>query len=194
MVYEGRAYNVLLVSSSEKINTFLTPILTEINSYNLSTVKNIASAKREIIDKSFDFVIINTPLTDDFGTRFAIDVCEEKNICVLLLLESDNYDEIRSQVTDHGVFTLLKPTSFAIMSQALNWMAASREKLRKLEKKTTTIEKKMEEIRIVNRAKWLVIQCLKMTEPDAHRYIEKQAMDRCVSRREIAENIIKTYS
>ena len=52
----------------------------------------------------------------------------------------------------------------------------------------------MEEIRIVNRAKWLLIDSLKMSEPDAHRYIEKQAMDRCVSKKEIAESIIKTYN
>jgi response regulator NasT len=52
----------------------------------------------------------------------------------------------------------------------------------------------MEEIRIVNRAKWLLISEIKMDEPNAHRYIEKQAMDRCVSKREIAEEIIQTYS
>ena len=52
----------------------------------------------------------------------------------------------------------------------------------------------MEEIRLVNRAKWILIQHLKMNESDAHRYIEKRAMDTCVSRREIAENIIKTYT
>ena len=56
------------------------------------------------------------------------------------------------------------------------------------------IEEKMEEIRIVNRAKWLLISELKMDEPQAHRYIEKQAMDRCISKREVADEIIKTYS
>ena len=54
-------------------------------------------------------------------------------------------------------------------------------------------EEKMKEIRLVNRAKWVLIDELKMSEADAHRYIEKQAMDRCVSRREIAEEIISTY-
>ncbi|MBQ8385045.1 MAG: ANTAR domain-containing protein [Spirochaetaceae bacterium] len=49
-------------------------------------------------------------------------------------------------------------------------------------------------MRLVNKAKWLLISELKMSEPDAHRYVEKQAMDRCVSRRFIAEEIIKTYS
>ena len=51
----------------------------------------------------------------------------------------------------------------------------------------------MNEIRLVNRAKWLLISELNMTEANAHRYIEKQAMDRCVSRRQVAEEIIKTY-
>ena len=52
----------------------------------------------------------------------------------------------------------------------------------------------MAEIRLVNKAKWLLISELKMSEPDAHRYIEKQAMDRCIAKRAIAEEIIKLYS
>lgn len=52
----------------------------------------------------------------------------------------------------------------------------------------------MAEIRLVNKAKWLLISELKMSEPDAHHYIEKQAMNRCISKRFIAEEIIKTYS
>ena len=52
----------------------------------------------------------------------------------------------------------------------------------------------MEEIRIVNRAKWILIRELKLDEPEAHRYIEKQAMDRCISKRIVAEEIIKTYA
>ena len=51
----------------------------------------------------------------------------------------------------------------------------------------------MMEIKIVNRAKWTLINSLNMSEEDAHRYIEKQAMDRCVSKRAIAEEIIRSY-
>ena len=51
----------------------------------------------------------------------------------------------------------------------------------------------MEEIRIVNHAKWMLIEQLKMSESEAHRYIEKQAMDRCVTRRAVAEDILQTY-
>ena len=54
--------------------------------------------------------------------------------------------------------------------------------------------RKMEEIRQVNRAKWILLEQLKMTEEEAHHHIEKQAMDRCCSKKEIALGIIKTYT
>ncbi len=80
------------------------------------------------------------------------------------------------------------------MEAASDWLISARERIRRTEKKTLSIEEKMNEIRLVNRAKWLLISELKMTEPDAHRYIEKQAMDRCIPKRRVAEEIIKMYN
>ncbi|MCF0120554.1 MAG: ANTAR domain-containing protein, partial [Oscillospiraceae bacterium] len=55
-------------------------------------------------------------------------------------------------------------------------------------------QNKISEIRLVDRAKCILIQHLEMTEQQAHHYIEKSAMDNCVSKRKTAENIIKLYS
>ena len=52
----------------------------------------------------------------------------------------------------------------------------------------------MEEIRIVNRAKMLLMQNKEMSEQEAHRFLEKQAMDRSMKRIAVADEIIKTYS
>ena len=52
----------------------------------------------------------------------------------------------------------------------------------------------MKEIRMINKAKWLLISQLKMDEPQAHRYLEKQAMDRCITKRQMAEEIIQIYT
>ena len=62
-----------------------------------------------------------------------------------------------------------------------------------MEQRQLTVEKKMEQIRLVNRAKLLLMQCLGMTETDAHRYIEKQAMNLRLSKSQVAQNIIRTY-
>ena len=113
---------------------------------------------------------------------------------MLLLVRAELHDSTYDRVAQYGVFTLPKPISKQTFLQALAWMASTRERLRRFEKSTLTIEEKMEEIRLVNRAKWLLISELHMDEPQAHRYIEKQAMDRCVSKRTVAEEIVKTYS
>ena len=62
-----------------------------------------------------------------------------------------------------------------------------------MRKRAASLEEKMDEIRLVNRAKWILISRLSMTEEDAHRYIEKRAMNQCVSKKEIALDLIKTY-
>ena len=147
-----------------------------------------------LAEKTFDFVIINAPLPDDIGTRFAIDTCTNKQSAVLLLVKNDIHAGIHDKVVEYGVFTLPKPTSKPTMIHALSWMESARERLRQFEKKSLSIKEKMAEIRLVNKAKWILISELSMSEPDAHRYIEKQAMDRCIAKRTIAEEIIKTYT
>jgi len=72
-------------------------------------------------------------------------------------------------------------------------MESSRERLRQLEKKSLSIEEKMAEIRLVNKAKWFLISELSMSEPEAHRYIEKQAMDTRRDRTEIAQEVLENY-
>ena len=194
MSLKKRIYSVLIVSVAENLNTVLTALLPESKYAPAHVVSGISAAKRAFAERAYDYVIINSPLPDDIGTGFAIDACNSGGTVVLLMVRAELHADIYDKVAEHGVFTLPKPTSRQTITTALSWMSSARERLRKAEKKTLSIEEKMEEIRIVNHAKWLLISEIKMDEPNAHRYIEKQAMDRCISRREIAEEIIKTYS
>lgn len=194
MSLEQRAYSVLIASASENFNSALSPLLPESAFSPVHTAASISAAQRMFAEQSFDFVIINSPLPDNNGVGFAIDACTAKGTVVLLLIKSDIYMGIHAKVVPYGVFTLSKPVSKQTLAQALGWMASARERLRRVEKKTLSMEEKMEEIRLVNRAKWLLISELKMDEPHAHHYIEKQAMDLCITKRQAAEKIIKTYA
>ena len=194
MSLRERIYSILVVSATDSFTSAFADLLPETRYYPVHTVASISAAKRVLSEKPFDFIIINSPLPDDTGIRFAIDTCTTKQTAVLLLVKSDIHAEIHDKVAEYGVFTLPKPTSKPTMIHALNWMESARERLRQFEKKSLSIEEKMAEIRLVNKAKWLLISELKMNEPDAHRYIEKQAMDRCIAKRSIAEEIIKLYS
>ncbi len=194
MSLDERVYSVIVVSAAEKLNIALSDLLPESRYQPVKTVSSVSAARRAWNERSYDHVIINSPLPDDAGIRFAIDIESSQGTVVLLLARAEVYDEIREKVAQHGVFTLSRPLSRPVFTLALDWMASARERLRMLEKKTLSVEEKMEEIRVVNRAKWLLISALRMEEPQAHRYIEKQAMDRSISKREVAEEIIKTYA
>ena len=193
MSLKERVYSVLVISAKEKFNASLQSLLPESKYAPVQMVSSVSLAKRVLLERSFDFVFINTPLPDDFGTRFAIEISGNKGTVILLLVRNEVYEEVCDKVTEYGSLTLPKPASKQMVAHTLNFMAGIRERLRKLENKSLSMEEKMKEIRLVNRAKWVLIDELKMSEADAHRYIEKQAMDRCVSRREIAEEIISTY-
>ncbi len=191
MSLRERAYSILIVSAT---GNFFADLLPETRYSPIHTAASISAAKRILAENTFDFVIINAPLPDDIGIRFAIDTCTNKQSAVLLLVKSDIHADIHDRVVVYGVFTLSKPTSKPTLIHALSWMESARERLRQFEKKSLSIKEKMAEIRLVNKAKWILISELKMNEPDAHRYIEKQAMDRCVTKQTIAEEIIQTYT
>ena len=194
MSLKERSYRVLVVSAAKKLNTALSSLLAESQYDPILVVSNVSAAKRAWSEQEYDFVIINSPLPDDPGIRLAIDLSASQGTVVLLFVRAELHEDIFDKVVEHGVFTLSKPVPVPAIEHALRWMESARERLRSMEKKTLTFEEKMEEIRLVNRAKWLLISELKMDEPQAHRYIEKQAMDRCIQRREVAEEIIQTYS
>lgn len=193
MEFTERRYSVLLVSSSPKFNESMLALLPESRFYPVAAVSDVSSARRRLLENKYDIVIINAPLPDDFGTRLALNICDNSGTAVLLFVKAEHYPDINGRVSPFGVLVLPKPASSQAVSQSLQLLCGTRERLRRMEQKTASIEEKMEEIRIINRAKLLLMEQLKMTEKEAHRFIEKQAMDRCVTRITIAQSILSTY-
>lgn len=186
-------YSVLVVSDAAKVTSTLRSLMPESHFSPVRVVKSVSAAKRVWSDRSYDLVIINTPLPDGMGRHFAIDVSDSSEAVVLLLVQADVQAEVREKVVEHGVFTLAKPTSRDAVTHALDWMTTARERLRRVGKKTLSFEEKMAEIRLVNRAKWLLISDYGMSEPDAHRYLEKAAMDRGTTKGKVAEEVIRSH-
>ena len=189
-----RTYSALIVTSADHIHELLRDIMSRVRLNPLKRANSISTAQRIMVQQSFDLVIIDAPLPDDAGLRFALDAAAQSGTIVLLLVRAEQHSAVYAKVSRYGIFTLAKPFSRQTIDTAFQWMVSARERLRQSEKKTVTLEEKMEEIRLVNRAKWLLIDRRQMDEGTAHRYIEKQAMDSCSPRREIAKQIIQTYS
>ncbi len=193
MAYSGANLNsVLIVSGSERSRDTLAEVFSSTRYAPVTTRGSAAEVRRLLLDAPYSLVFINAPLPDEPGVQLALDLSSSRNCCVTLIVSGDNYDQVNEQVEDAGVLTLSKPCSAQQLKQAAAMMSATRVKLADMEKKAATLEEKMEEIRLVNRAKWMLIQKRGMDEAAAHRYIEKLAMDARQTRRLVAQTLIRS--
>lgn len=156
--------------------------------------QNAGDARRRMLEKSYDFIIINAPLSDEFGSRLSMDACTSAGTISVMFAMSEVYEEIVDKTATHGVFIIKKPASRSIITQSLSLLISARERLRSVEKKAGKAESKIEEIRVVNKAKWFLIDNEDMSENDAHKAIEKAAMDAGVTKKQAAQLIIEKYS
>ena len=185
-------YRVLIAGANDRTFDSLRELLPPDSYEPPLRAGSAGEAKRMLLETDVDLVILNAPLRDEFGTQLALNLAQD-NLCVLMLVPAESFDAVCYKVEDEGILTLSKPVSRNGLLGAIKLLTAMRGKLRKLDLQNQALQEKMQDIRTVNRAKWLLIEIKRMTENEAHYYIEKQAMDMRLSRREVAENIIRTY-
>ncbi|WP_101910528.1 ANTAR domain-containing response regulator [Marasmitruncus massiliensis] len=183
----------LVVSSSTQGQNLLADLLKVAGNTAPVCASSGNEARRMLVDQEFELIIINTPLSDEFGHELAIAVTHRSSAGIILLVKSELADDVSARVEDYGVLVVSKPIGRPLFYQALKLAEASRKRLMGLQSENTRLQSKIEEIRLVDRAKCALIQYLDMTEQQAHRYIEKQAMDLRTTRKNIAQNILQTY-
>ena len=145
MVFQANTYSVLLVSASEKNVAATLPLLPPSDFYPVSVAGSVSEAQRRLMGESFDLVIINSPLPDDAGIQFSMDVSSTTDAGVMLMVRSDIYEDTYYSVLPAGVVTLSKPTSIQMVSHNLRVLCSIRERLRSVKKQQNTMEERMKE-------------------------------------------------
>jgi response regulator NasT len=147
-------------------------------------------ARRLSAERTFNIIIVD--FADGQGTDFALDIADSPST-ILLMAPAQHFDQISYKIEPYGILTVSTPFDQFYFYNIIKIAIAVQYKVQVLSSKATKLKEKMEEIRLVNRAKMLLMQNLKMTEQEAHRYIEKEAMDRGMKKIAVSEEIIKTY-
>jgi response regulator NasT len=185
--------SALIVSNSEKDTALYSVILNAASVHHITCLQSCDSARRLILKQDFDLVIVNAPLKDESGESFSRDVASRGISQVLLMVKSEFFDSVSAACENDGVLTISKPVDKALLWSALLLAKSVQSRIKRIQAENAQLRQKIEDIRLINRAKCLLISCMSMTEQEAHRYIEKQAMDMRSSRRGVAEGILKRY-
>jgi len=182
--------SALIVSDSEKDTALYTGFLNAASIHQVASVQSCDSAEKLLQKKDFDLVIVDS---DSSGETFSKETASNGISQVILLVKSDLFDSVSAACEGDGVLTLSKPLNRELFWSALSLAKSVQNRLKNMHIENTQLKQKIEDIRIIDRAKWILISSMKMSEQEAHRHIEKQAMDMRSSRRIIAENILKRY-
>lgn len=186
--------NALIVSGDLNNDCPAITSLLKASGYSAIKLAGYSSeAKRSICQNEFNLIIIDTPLPDEFGFELAISISELSSAGIILICKSFIADDISVRLTDAGVHVLTRPISNESFRQALKTVRETHDRMNGVKKENTSLLAKIDEMRLINRAKCTLMQYLKFTEPQAHKYIEKQAMNNRQTRREVALKILAAY-
>ena len=116
---------------------------------------------------------------------------EKTDAGVILLAKTGTAEQIADKLQDFGVLVLAKPFTGAQFRQAVQIAASSYKRLAVLRTENAKLLDKIAQLRLVDRAKCYLIEKKGYTETDAHRLIEKRAMDTRMSRGEVAQEILE---
>lgn len=190
---ENALESVLIVSTTVKPIEFIKDVLPKSDFSPVLTAASAGEANRILLRTTVDIIIINAPLSDDFGMQLAIDAVTNKGSGVLMLVKPELYEEVSYKMEQYGVLTLTKALNKQTLYQTVKLLSATSNKMKRLEESTAKLERRLKEMKAVNRAKGYLIEFENMSEEEAHKYIEKTAMDECVKKIDIAERIIQKY-
>lgn len=186
----GRA---LIVSAGASSNEYISARLTELGYSRPLIVPSGAEARRRMLESDFELIVVNAPLPDEFGHELCATAVEKTDAGVVLLVKAAAAEQLLTPMSEQGVLLVSKPFSNTLFLQAIHMAAASNHRLQYLRQENNRMQEKLAQVRLVSRAKCCLVEQEKMTEAEAHRYIEKRAMDTRRDRTEVAQEILDSY-
>lgn len=185
---------ILIVSSGEKSAAVVVKLVKEIYPNCAQSVcSSGGEARRAISENEYDAIIINSPLSDEYGNDLAEYAVTDTDSGCLLIVRSENVDGLFESMGELGALVIAKPLSRGAFYQALRLMNASRRRMLGIRTENVKLHKRLEELHTINRAKFALMQYLSFTEEQAHKYIEKQAMNMRCTKLDVAQTVINTY-
>lgn len=183
----------LIISGSEKGLDGLISFLKTCGCGSIATVSSGSEARRMIHHDDYGLILINTPLKDEFGYQLSLKLSESTCSGIILVCKADAADDMVNRTMDYGICVVPKPLNKNALLQAVRLGSAFHNRLLLMQKENNKLRAKLEEVRYVSRAKFLLITEQNISEEAAHRYIEKSAMDTRRTRKEVSLEIIARY-
>jgi response regulator NasT len=149
-----------------------------------------AEAVRLALETKPDLVLMDIKMPGTDGLQ-AAEVLAEHNVPVVLLTAFSS-PELVERASAAGVFSyVVKPFNPSNLIPALRIALSLHERMTTAANEVDEITEKLETRKLVDRAKGLLTEKMKLNEPEAFRWIQKASMDRRLSMKQVAQTVIE---
>lgn len=152
--------------------------------------KSASAAKRELLVREYDIVIINAPLQDGMGTDFVMNLAEKQSSGIIFSVPGEVFGSVNDYLIEYGVLTVSKPIKTSELERMVKLLVALNDRVKKVQKKLQNLTEKMDELKLVSRAKIKLVE-KGMSEEEAHEHIIREAMNSGLTKKQVAEEIIE---
>jgi len=184
------AKRILVAEDEAIIRLDLAEMLTEAGYDVVGQASNGEQAVTMTRDLAPDLVIMDVKMPVLDGITAAERIGAER-ICPVVMLTAFSQTELVERARDAGVMAyVVKPFTAADVTPAIDIALSRWGELKALESEIADLGDRLETRKAVDRAKGVLMTKLKITEAEAFRWIQKTAMDRRMSMREVAEAVV----
>lgn len=190
--------NVIVISSNSSAAGSLSAFIREFFHCQVTIAENAGQARKILSNnRTFDLVLINSPLSDEAGIELAEYATETTAANCLVLIKSENYEKISPRADRGDIILVVKPFSKQALHQVIKAVDTALKRSYALYEETVRLERKIEELKLIDKAKFRLMQYRNMTEEEAHYYLEQYAMKnrkkKTIAASEIIEKISEQY-
>ncbi len=184
------ALRVVVAEDEALIRLDLTEILAEAGYVVVGQAGDGEEAVRLARELVPDVVLMDVKMPVLDGITAAEQIGSE-GLAPVVMLTAFSQRELVERARDAGVLAyVVKPFTPADLTPAIEVARSRWTQLRTLEAEVADLADRLETRKLVDRAKGALMTQLKISEADAFRWIQKTAMDRRLSMREVAEAVI----
>lgn len=190
--------NVIVISSNSSAAETLSAFLRE--SFHCQvTIAESARNAREIISRcrSFELALINSPLEDEAGIELAEYISEITAASCVVFVKSEHYEKISPRADRGDIILISKPFSKQSLYQVIKAISIAIRRSYVLYEENVKLERRIDEIKLIDTAKFRLMQYMNMTEAEAHSYLEQYAMKnrkkKTIAASEIIDKINEQY-
>jgi response regulator NasT len=149
-----------------------------------------AEAVRLALELKPNLVLMDIKMPGTDGLQAAEILAEHKVPVVLLTAFSS--PELVERASEAGVYSyVVKPFNPSNLIPALRIALSLHERMATAANEVDEITEKLETRKLVDRAKGLLTEKMKLNEPEAFRWIQKASMDRRLSMKQVAQTVIE---